>query len=77
MGIAIISGPRHKNNSNHKWSSPIHINLLLFRFREAYYSLRTNTDEDATIMSWWDYGDQICGMANRLVFHFYCTRTRN
>ena len=40
-------------------------------FREAYYWLRTNTDEDATIMSWWDYGYQISGMANRLVFLFY------
>jgi len=34
-------------------------------YREAYYWLRTNTDEDATIMSWWDYGYQISGMANR------------
>ena len=45
-------------------------NILLFCFREAYYWLRTNTDEDATIMSWWDYGYQISGMANRLVSHF-------
>ncbi|CAG5114007.1 Oidioi.mRNA.OKI2018_I69.chr2.g8092.t1.cds [Oikopleura dioica] len=34
-------------------------------YREAYYWLRTNTDDDATIMSWWDYGYQISGMANR------------
>ena len=34
-------------------------------YREAYYWLRTNTKEDATIMSWWDYGYQISGMANR------------
>jgi dolichyl-diphosphooligosaccharide--protein glycosyltransferase len=34
-------------------------------FREAYYWLRKNTDEDATIMSWWDYGYQIAGFSNR------------
>ena len=34
-------------------------------FREAYYWLWQNTAEDATVMSWWDYGYQIAGMANR------------
>ncbi|KAK2722097.1 dolichyl-diphosphooligosaccharide--protein glycosyltransferase subunit STT3B-like [Artemia franciscana] len=34
-------------------------------FREAYYWLWQNTHEDATVMSWWDYGYQIAGMANR------------
>lgn len=34
-------------------------------YREAYYWLRMNTDEDARIMSWWDYGYQIGGMADR------------
>jgi dolichyl-diphosphooligosaccharide--protein glycosyltransferase len=34
-------------------------------YREAYYWLRKNTPEDAKIMSWWDYGYQIAGMANR------------
>lgn len=34
-------------------------------FREAYYWLRRNTKEDAKIMSWWDYGYQIAGMADR------------
>ncbi|KAF1624726.1 UNVERIFIED_CONTAM: Dolichyl-diphosphooligosaccharide--protein glycosyltransferase subunit stt-3, partial [Eudyptes robustus] len=34
-------------------------------FREAYYWLRKNTHEDAKVMSWWDYGYQIAGMANR------------
>lgn len=34
-------------------------------FREAYYWLRQNTAEDAVVMSWWDYGYQIAGMANR------------
>ena len=34
-------------------------------FREAYYWLRQNTAEDAVILSWWDYGYQIAGMADR------------
>lgn len=34
-------------------------------FREAYYWLRKNTPEDSRVMSWWDYGYQIAGMANR------------
>jgi dolichyl-diphosphooligosaccharide--protein glycosyltransferase len=34
-------------------------------FREAYYWIRQNTEQDAVIMSWWDYGYQIAGMADR------------
>ena len=34
-------------------------------FREAYYWLWQNTADNATVMSWWDYGYQIAGMANR------------
>ncbi|KAI9843247.1 MAG: oligosaccharyl transferase stt3 subunit [Sclerophora amabilis] len=34
-------------------------------YREAYYWLRQNTPEDAKIASWWDYGYQIGGMADR------------
>lgn len=34
-------------------------------YREAYYWLRKNTDDDARIMSWWDYGYQIAGMGNK------------
>ncbi len=34
-------------------------------FREAYYWLRQNTPENAVVMSWWDYGYQIAGMADR------------
>jgi dolichyl-diphosphooligosaccharide---protein glycosyltransferase len=34
-------------------------------FREAYYWLRQNTKEDAVVASWWDYGYQIAGMADR------------
>lgn len=38
---------------------------ILDDFREAYFWLRQNTPEDARVMSWWDYGYQIAGMANR------------
>ena len=34
-------------------------------YREAYQWLRQNTKDDAKIMSWWDYGYQIGGMADR------------
>jgi len=34
-------------------------------YREAYYWLRQNTPYDAKVMSWWDYGYQIGGMADR------------
>lgn len=34
-------------------------------YREAYYWLRQNTADKAKIMSWWDYGYQIGGMADR------------
>lgn len=34
-------------------------------YREAYYWLRQNTPEKSKIMSWWDYGYQIGGMADR------------
>ncbi len=34
-------------------------------YREAYQWLRQNTREDAKVMSWWDYGYQIGGMADR------------
>lgn len=37
--------------------------ILYDDYREAYYWLRHNTDPDAKIMSWWDYGYQV-----RLVF---------
>lgn len=38
---------------------------ILDDFREAYYWLRQNTAEDSVICSWWDYGYQIAGMADR------------
>lgn len=41
---------------------------LIDDFREAYYWLRMNTEEDAKVMAWWDYGYQIGGMADRTTF---------
>ncbi|KAL9126309.1 MAG: hypothetical protein Q9217_004621 [Psora testacea] len=40
-------------------------NHIIDDYREAYYWLRQNTPEKAKIMSWWDYGYQIGGMADR------------
>lgn len=34
-------------------------------FREAYYWIRQNTEKDAKVMSWWDYGYQLAGFADR------------
>ncbi|KAF6038743.1 STT3B [Bugula neritina] len=42
--------------------------MILDDFREAYYWLRQNTDDEATVMSWWDYGYQIAGMGNKTTF---------
>ncbi|VDN05981.1 unnamed protein product [Thelazia callipaeda] len=39
--------------------------MIMDDFREAYYWLRKNTDDNARVMSWWDYGYQIAGMGNR------------
>jgi len=39
--------------------------LIIDDFREAYYWLRENTPQDAKVMSWWDYGYQIAGFADR------------
>ena len=39
--------------------------VILDDFREAYFWLSQNTDDKARVMSWWDYGYQIAGMANR------------
>lgn len=41
--------------------------LIIDDYREAYYWLKQNTPQDSKIMSWWDYGYQITGMANRTV----------
>ena len=34
-------------------------------YREAYYWLRQNTPKESVVMSWWDYGYQIAGFADR------------
>ncbi|KAJ5732029.1 hypothetical protein N7493_003510 [Penicillium malachiteum] len=39
--------------------------MIIDDYREAYYWLRQNTPDNAKIMSWWDYGYQIGGMADR------------
>jgi len=36
-------------------------------FREAYQWLYHNTDENAKVLSWWDYGYQMTGMGNKTV----------
>ncbi|KAK2962155.1 putative Dolichyl-diphosphooligosaccharide--protein glycosyltransferase subunit STT3A [Blattamonas nauphoetae] len=36
-------------------------------FREAYSWLRHNTETNARVMSWWDYGYQLTAVANRTV----------
>jgi dolichyl-diphosphooligosaccharide--protein glycosyltransferase len=41
--------------------------ILIDDYREAYDWIRLNTDPADKIMSWWDYGYQITGMANRTV----------
>ena len=44
-------------------------------YREAYSWLRTNTEKNSSILSWWDYGYQIAGMADRQgQFFFYFFR---
>lgn len=39
--------------------------VIIDDFREAYYWLRQNTKKDAKVMSWWDYGYQLAGFADR------------
>eukprot|EP00186_Timspurckia_oligopyrenoides_P002217 CAMPEP_0182448066 /NCGR_PEP_ID=MMETSP1172-20130603/23232_1 /TAXON_ID=708627 /ORGANISM="Timspurckia oligopyrenoides, Strain CCMP3278" /LENGTH=710 /DNA_ID=CAMNT_0024644787 /DNA_START=121 /DNA_END=2250 /DNA_ORIENTATION=+ len=56
--------------ANHHYSSPsvvmqVSDNTYWDDFREAYYWLSQNTEENAKVLSWWDYGYQIAGMANR------------
>lgn len=52
---SIVLSTRNADGSQH----------IIDDFREAYYWLRRNTEKDAKIMSWWDYGYQIAGMADR------------
>jgi len=52
---SVVLASRNPDGSNH----------LIDDFREAYYWLRMNTKEDDVVASWWDYGYQIAGMADR------------
>lgn len=52
---SVVLASRMADGSNH----------IIDDYREAYYWLRQNTPPDAKIMSWWDYGYQIGGMADR------------
>jgi len=39
--------------------------IMINDYQEAYWWLRDNTPEDSRVLSWWDYGYQINGIANR------------
>ena len=52
---SVVLASRNPDGSQH----------IIDDFREAYYWLRQNTAVDAKVMSWWDYGYQIAGMADR------------
>merc|ERR1719421_1996279 len=39
--------------------------IILDDYREAYWWLKKTTPTDARVMSWWDYGYQLAGIANR------------
>ncbi|EKX36499.1 hypothetical protein GUITHDRAFT_78856 [Guillardia theta CCMP2712] len=39
--------------------------VIIDDFRESYWWLRDNTPQDSRVLSWWDYGYQINGIANR------------
>lgn len=43
-------------------------------FRAAYSWLRNNTDKEAHVLAWWDYGYQITGMAHRTTYNDNNTR---
>ena len=63
----MYSGPSIMLTGRNRDGSP----KLIDDWREAYYWLRQNTKESDQILSWWDYGYQIAGMANRTsVEHF-------
>lgn len=52
---SVVLASRNPDGSQH----------IIDDYREAYYWLRQNTPKDAVVMSWWDYGYQIAGMADR------------
>jgi len=52
---SVVLASRNQDGSQH----------IIDDFREAYYWLRQNTAPDSVVASWWDYGYQIAGMADR------------
>eukprot|EP00510_Aplanochytrium_minuta_P002378 CAMPEP_0184017662 /NCGR_PEP_ID=MMETSP0954-20121128/7674_1 /TAXON_ID=627963 /ORGANISM="Aplanochytrium sp, Strain PBS07" /LENGTH=524 /DNA_ID=CAMNT_0026298949 /DNA_START=1317 /DNA_END=2891 /DNA_ORIENTATION=+ len=40
--------------------------IIVDDYREAYWWLRDNTPYDSRVLSWWDYGYQISGIADRI-----------
>lgn len=46
--------------------------VILDDYRETYAWIRNNTEEDAKVMAWWDYGYQLAGMANRTTIVGVC-----
>lgn len=52
---SVVLASRNQDGSQH----------IIDDFREAYYWLRENTPKDSVVMSWWDYGYQIAGFADR------------
>eukprot|EP00924_Labyrinthula_sp_SR-Ha-C_P014658 snap_masked-scaffold_74-processed-gene-0.40-mRNA-1 protein AED:0.02 eAED:0.02 QI:0/0/0/1/1/1/2/0/819 len=40
--------------------------IIVDDYREAYWWLRDNTDEDARVLSWWDYGYQLSGIGEKI-----------
>ena len=48
--------------------------VIMDDFRAAYSWLRNNTDKDAHVLAWWDYGYQITGMAHRTTYNDNNTR---
>lgn len=68
--IGLVQFARHSTwITSNAYSSPSIIMIsqdrIIDDFREAYSWLRHNTDPDAKILSWWDYGYQMAGMADR------------
>ena len=43
--------------------------MVMDDFREAYAWLRHNTDPDAKVLAWWDYGYQVQHSAPQFRFH--------
>ena len=52
---SVVLAPQNHDGSQH----------IIDDFFEVCYWLRQNTPETTVVMSWWDYGYQIAGMADR------------